>query len=126
MEETKSLGSSTNVAPTLPQFVRPRHVPDVPQDVDFIMEHFNDPNYDLRNPRRASDLPSQFTHDQKRRPVKTPSVDHSGKGSDFDTESHADTDRYSHGEGLGSRSSAIDFDEYVYFSYSQGPLYLMI
>lgn len=112
MEEAKSLGSSTNVAPTLPQFVRPRHVPDVPQDVDFLMDHLNDPNFDLRSPRRTS-AATEYEYDHKKHPT-TASTDHSGKGSDFDAESRADTDRYSHADG--SRSSAIDFDECVHFS----------
>jgi len=36
-------------------FMRRRHVPDVPQDVDSVMDHLNDPNYDLPRPSPASE-----------------------------------------------------------------------
>jgi OPT family small oligopeptide transporter len=108
-QEAKSLGSSTNVASILPQFLRPRHVPDVPEDVDFLMEHLNDPNYDLRSPRRVSAATTDYDEEHKKHP--TASADQSRKGSDFDAESRADTDRYSHEDGFGSHTSGIDFDD---------------
>ena len=46
-------GSSTNVAAPTPQFLCPRHVPDVPEDVNFLIEHLNDPNFDLRSQNEA-------------------------------------------------------------------------
>lgn len=116
MEGIKSLGRSTTVAPTLPLFLRPRHIPDVPEDVDILMEHLNDPNYDLRSVRRASTSTSSTEYTIDRKYPTTPStatLDHSGKGFDFDAESRTDT--YSQADGSNSRSSAIDFDEYVPF-----------
>jgi hypothetical protein len=119
MEGLKSFGRSTNVAHTLPLFLRPRHIPDVPEDVDILMEHLNDPNYDLRSIRRASTSTASTEFDDRKYPItpSTATLDISGKGSvhgkgsDFDTESRTDT--YSQADGSNSRSSAIDFDEYV-------------
>jgi hypothetical protein len=34
--------------------LRSRHVPDVPEDVDFLLEHLNDPNFDLTQSRPPS------------------------------------------------------------------------
>lgn len=108
MEETKSFSSSTDVAATVPQFLRPRHVPDVPEDVDFLMEHLNDPNYDLRAPSTRSSIDTDsFEFGEKKRHPRT-SGDY--KHSEY-AESQADTDRYSQAERSNSRSSAIEFDE---------------
>jgi hypothetical protein len=107
MEEAP-YSSATAVGSGGPNFLRPRNVPDVPEDVDFLMEHLNDPNYDLRRASFSSasthsfEMDSKNPHDRKRH-----SLDY--KGSEFDSESQAD---YST-ERAGSRISAIDFDEYV-------------
>ena len=64
-----------------------RHVPDVPQDVDEVLDHLNDPNWDYS--------PSSPT-------LSTNSIDLEGKGktytdssrhstSDFGTESHTES-----------------------------------
>jgi len=37
-----------------------RGVPDVPDDIDFFMEHLNDPNYDLTNRSRTSVVSTQI------------------------------------------------------------------
>lgn len=83
----------------LPQYVRRRNVPDVPEDVDYMMEHLNDPNFDLKKPlAKPISLESLRTTDQK--PAYAP--------SDVDVES----DRYSSPSRAGSRNStAIEFDE---------------
>jgi len=80
--------------------LRARHVPDVPEDVDFVMEHLNDPNYDL-----------------KTRPPSFTSVDEDKKSkkayaqSDVDAESQFDSDRYSTSRAESRNSTAIDFDD---------------
>ena len=98
----------------LPQYTRPRHVPDVPQDVDFLMEHLNDPNYDLRN-RSKSTVVSSYSLDVKRREDLsddfTGKHDFSTKSTDLDSESQAESTRYS----TTSMSDFTDFDEYVTF-----------
>ncbi|KAJ7811984.1 OPT oligopeptide transporter protein-domain-containing protein, partial [Mycena leptocephala] len=83
----------------LPQYVRRRNVPDVPEDVDYMMEHLNDPNFDLKKPlAKPISLESLRTTDQK--PAYAP--------SDVDVES----DRYSSPSRAGSRNStAIEFDD---------------
>jgi hypothetical protein len=113
MEGVTSFPRSANVPTTLPLFLRPRHIPDVPEDVDFLMEHLNDPNYDLHSLRRASTSSTSTAFEFDRKYPTTPSIDNSGKGSIFGGESRADSDIYS--DGLNSRGSAIDFNEYVNF-----------
>ncbi|KAJ7102359.1 OPT oligopeptide transporter protein-domain-containing protein [Mycena belliarum] len=83
----------------LPQYaIRRRNVPDVPDDVDYIMEHLNDPNLDLNNPSGQSSKPHSVKGDKK------PTYD-----SDVDLES---SDRHSASSRAGSRNStAIEFDD---------------
>jgi OPT family small oligopeptide transporter len=79
-----------------------RHVPDVPEDIDFLKDHFNDPNYDLR--RR----PSSFNSMDKR-------SDRKWRSSEFDTvtdkDSQFDSDRYSTSRAESRNSTSIDFDD---------------
>ncbi|KAG6817630.1 hypothetical protein H0H87_006258 [Tephrocybe sp. NHM501043] len=75
---------------------RPRHVPDVPEDVDFLMEHLNDPNLDLKKPRSVS----SFVLKGKE----------AGFGSE-DAESHYESDRYSTSRAESRNSTAIEFDD---------------
>ncbi|KAJ7693632.1 glutathione transporter [Mycena rosella] len=88
----------------LPQYVRRRNVPDVPDDVDYIMEHLNDPNFDLTNPSSKPpstkiDAPESLKGDKKSTYAH----------SDVDAES---SDRYSAPSRAGSRdSTAIEFDD---------------
>ncbi|KAF7320173.1 OPT oligopeptide transporter [Mycena kentingensis (nom. inval.)] len=93
MDDTKPYTSSSE---ELPQYVRRRNVPDVPDDIDYMMEHLNDPNLDLRKP-----MP---------KPVSDASVkEKSYAPSDADAES---SDRYSIPSRAGSRdSTAIEFDD---------------
>lgn len=98
---------------SLPQLLRPRHVPDVPQDVDMLMEHLNDPNYDLRS-RSKSAIASSDTLESRKRGAL--SDDFSGKhdfetkSMDLDTESQAESTRFSASSRM---SDFTDFDEYV-------------
>jgi hypothetical protein len=73
--------------------LRARHVPDVPEDVDFLLDHLNDPNFDLSS-RRAESRIKKDTYES----------------SDIDTESQFDSDRYS--SRAESQITAVDdFDE---------------
>ena len=74
-----------------------RQMPDVPEDVDYYMEHLNDPNLDLRSTRPSS--VRSFSMDSKKK------VQMGYEQSDIDTESQYD--RYS----TSRAESAIDFDE---------------
>lgn len=74
-----------------------RHVPDVPEDVDFLMEHLNDPNFDLTQSRP----PSFSTVLVDRKPKKD--ID---EFSDVDVESRYGSDRYS----TSRADSTVDFD----------------
>ncbi|KAF7306551.1 OPT oligopeptide transporter [Mycena indigotica] len=83
----------TSSSEELPQYVRRRHVPDVPEDVDYMMEHLNDPNLELKRPL----MKPQSVKDKQYAP------------SDADAES---SDRYSMPSRAGSRdSTAIEFDD---------------
>ena len=81
MEETKSVSSGAKV-PVEPNTLHYRGRPDVPEDVDFALEHLNDPNLDLRAfSRRSLD-----GHRDKKA-----ASHYSGAASDVDTESHFDS-----------------------------------
>ena len=101
---------------SLPQLLRPRHVPDVPQDVDFLQEHLNDPNYDIRN--RSKSTISADTLDAKKESDLTHfsgKHDFSTTGTDLDdTESQAESTRFS---TTSRMSDFTDFDEYVHHPY---------
>ncbi|KAJ6626902.1 OPT oligopeptide transporter protein-domain-containing protein [Mycena sp. CBHHK59/15] len=96
-DDLKPYMSSSEDVGTLPQYVRRRHVPDVPEDVDYMMEHLNDPNIDLKKPL-AKPISSESLKAEKKL------YEHS------DAESHYD--RYSAPSRAGSRdSTAIEFDD---------------
>jgi hypothetical protein len=92
-QDEKAFTSSTERV-NVPSTLRERNVPDVPEDVDFIMEHLNDPNYDLKS-----------------RPPSFVSVDSKGYKTDGEAESQFDSDRYSTSRAESRSSTAIDFDE---------------
>jgi hypothetical protein len=50
MDDYKPYTSSTDQLPLPLHALRRRAVPDVPEDVDFLMDHLNDPNFDLKKP----------------------------------------------------------------------------
>lgn len=81
---------------TQPNTLFHRHVPDVPQDVDDVMEHFNDPNWDYSP---ASPTLSTESIDLDKKKTYTESSRHSA--SDFDTESHVG----SHGESSYAKAT---------------------
>jgi hypothetical protein len=77
--------------------LRRRHVPDVPEDVEFLMEHLNDPNFDLTKSR-----PPSFASEETRTKKDL---------YESDVESQFDSDRYSTSRA-GSHVTAVDdFDE---------------
>ena len=92
---------------TLPHLRRHNSAPDVPEDVDFVMQHFNDPNYDLRH--LSSDYSdSSFDLDEK------PDVFSSGfseRSSVIETESQTESTGRSTRAHL--RGAADDLEEYV-------------
>ncbi|KAI0706064.1 OPT oligopeptide transporter [Cytidiella melzeri] len=63
-----------------------RHLPDVPQDIDDLNEHFNDPNWDYG---RNSPTLTAESYDLDHKAKRADSSRHST--SDFDTESNADS-----------------------------------
>lgn len=64
-----------------------RHVPDVPEDIDNVLEHLNDPNWDYRPPSPTLSTES-IDLDRKERGFISSSR-HSG--SDFETESNTES-----------------------------------
>jgi hypothetical protein len=80
--------------------MRRRHVPDVPEDVDFLLEHLNDPNFDLTKSR-----PPSFVS------AETRTKKDIYESSDIDTESQFDSDRYSTSRAESQVTAVDDFDE---------------
>jgi hypothetical protein len=79
--------------------VRSRHVPDVPEDIDFLLEHLNDPNFDLTQSRPSSvSVDRRFKKDIY-------------ESSDVDAESQFDSDRYSTSRAESQVTAVDDFDE---------------
>ena len=96
-----------------------RNVPDVPEDIDDVMDHLNDPNWDYRPP---SPTLSTESIDLDRKEKGFISSRHSG--SDFETESNAESSfgktaaSSDYGRTTTSKSQlwssgASDLDEYV-------------
>ncbi|KAF8168231.1 OPT oligopeptide transporter [Crassisporium funariophilum] len=100
LEEPRPYTSSTEQIDL--SSLRARHVPDVPEDIDFLMEHLNDPNYDLNKSR-----PPSFASVEKGTKKAKSAYDH----SEVDTESHFESDRYSTSRAESRNSTAIDFDD---------------
>ncbi|TFK41282.1 OPT oligopeptide transporter [Crucibulum laeve] len=98
MEDAKAYSSSTDQV-ELPNLLRPRRVPDVPEDVDFLMEHLNDPNYDLKRPSSIRSADGKTKKGMSYDP------------SEIDAESQFDSDRYSTSRAESRNSTAIDFDD---------------
>lgn len=118
MESSKTSAFAIN----LPRLLSHRNsTPDVPEDVDFIMQHLNDPNYDLRHlPSEYSD--SSFDLDEKKDMAF--SSGYSERSSVVDTESQ--TESTGRSTGVHLRSAAEDLDEYVlYHSYEEHKLTLL-
>ncbi|KAJ7628086.1 OPT oligopeptide transporter [Mycena rosella] len=82
----------------LPQYVRRRTVPDVPEDVDYVMDHLNDPNFDLKKPMG--------------KPISSESFRADKTYADSDADVESSDGRYSAPSRAGSRNStAIEFDD---------------
>ena len=79
--------------------LRSRQVPDVPEDVDFLLEHLNDPNFDLTKSQPSF-------HSAERRTKKD-----IYESSDIDAESQFDSDRYSTSRAESQVTAVDDFDE---------------
>ncbi|KAL0578485.1 hypothetical protein V5O48_003534, partial [Marasmius crinis-equi] len=105
MEDDKAFTTSSehvNV-PTFPShMLRPRRVPDVPEDIDYVMDHLNDPNLDLKKPLLSTE---SWELEEK----KANQLHYSP--SEVDTESHIDSvsERYTRAESRNS--TAVDFDD---------------
>lgn len=90
-------------------FARPRHIPDVPQDVDFLLDHLNDPNYDIKSPLTTST--ESFDYDDHKKKADDLDKTYSIRGSDYDTDSAMESTRYSTSSRM---SDFTDFDEYAF------------
>ena len=104
---------NTPQGPSSPQLLRPRPLADVPQDVDFLQEHLNDPNYDL-NSNSKSLITAGTLIAEKAGDLNHDSIekhDFSTTSTELDIESQIESARCS----IASRMSDFtDFDEYVY------------
>ncbi|KAL4069408.1 OPT oligopeptide transporter [Scleroderma citrinum] len=102
--ETKSYSTATNIAvlPTL----RHRGVPDVPEDVDFLMEHLNDPNFDYSAELQSTRDSSTDMYELERSKVVD---DYSTATSEFDAQSRSV--RYSTTSRTETPSSAFEYDD---------------
>ena len=87
--------------------LRSRHVPDVPEDVDFLMEHLNDPNFDL-----AQSRPPSFSERSTKKDFY-----------DNDAESQCNSDRYSTSRAESQVTAIDDFDEWVCLRTLAGSLF---
>ena len=96
-----TLADAPQYTPSVEHFdLRARHVPDVPEDVDFLMEHLNDPNFDLTKSR-----PPSFVS------AETRTKKDFYESSDVDAESQFDSDRYSTSRAESQVTAVDDFDE---------------
>lgn len=93
--------TATEEPSALPNYLRARHVADVPQDVDFLMEHLNDPNFDLTKPVHVPRSDSQEFSEKQEKKLYEHSVD---------ADSHFDSEPYNRPDSRNS-SSHVDFDE---------------
>lgn len=103
--ESKAYTSATNVA--VLTAVRHRGIPDVPEDVDFLMEHLNDPNFDYGAEFRSSMDTSTEIYE----------LDHNKTADAYSTtisdlESHSRRSlRYSTASRTDTPSSSFEYDD---------------
>ena len=102
--ETKSHSTAINVA-VLPALCH-RGVPDVPEDVDFLMEHLNDPNFDYEAERRSPTDSGTNAYELERGKVMN---DYSIAASEFDAQSRGSR-RYTTSR-TETPPSAFEYDE---------------
>ncbi|KAF5377622.1 hypothetical protein D9615_005109 [Tricholomella constricta] len=98
MEDTNAYTSGAAEHVSIPTY-RPRQVPDVPEDVDFIMEHLNDPNLDLKKPRSIRSMSELRSKEPK-------TYEQSEDGL-----SRYESDRYSTSRAESRNSTSIEFDD---------------
>ena len=98
--EPGAFNSASNIVD--PSSVRHRGVPDVPEDVDFLMEHLNDPNFDYHSELQSlSDTSTEVFELERKKVTDAGSV----RFSEFDTQSRSG---YSTSETQGT---AFGYDE---------------
>ncbi|KAJ7784098.1 OPT oligopeptide transporter protein-domain-containing protein [Mycena metata] len=85
-------------AEALPQYVRRRNIPDVPEDVEYMMEHLNDPNIDLLKPPAKHISLESIRVTAEKNPAYA--------ASDIDVESSGRSSR-----AASRNSTAIEFDD---------------
>lgn len=104
--ETKPYNSATNVVAL--QNLRARGVPDVPEDVDFLMEHLNDPNFDYYAAPSSPTSSTTEVHELEHKKITM--SEYSGGASDFDVESRVESTRYSTASRT-TTASTFEYDE---------------
>lgn len=103
--ETKSNSTATNIA--VLSTLRHRGVPDVPEDVDFLMEHLNDPNFDYQSDIHSTAESGTEIYQLERHKVVD---DYSTAASEFDAQSRGSR-RYSTPSRTETTSSSFEYDE---------------
>ncbi|KAF8559373.1 OPT oligopeptide transporter [Imleria badia] len=104
--EPKAFNSATNIV--VPSSVRHRAVPDVPEDVDFIMEHLNDPNFDYHSELQSLSDSSTEVFELER---KKASDAGSFRPSEFDVQSRSESMRHSTASGTETQGNAFEYDD---------------
>ncbi|OCH88594.1 OPT oligopeptide transporter [Obba rivulosa] len=100
---------SSPVSLSLPQLLRHRNpIPDVPEDVDYVMQHLNDPNWDLSSDS-LSPTSTSFELDEKR--GRALSSGYSTRSSDFDSESQADSTHRAGSSRVQFRQAVDEYEE---------------
>lgn len=78
----------------------------MPEDVDFIMEHLNDPNFDYHSELQSlSDSSTEIFELEKKKATYAGS----GRLSEFDVQSRSESLRYS--TASETQGTAFDYDE---------------
>lgn len=97
----------------LPQLLRHRNVPDVPEDVDYVMQHLNDPNWEMD---QASPTASVTSFPMEQKGAGTTSSGHSIHSTDLDSESQVDSTYKTRASSRAQLQEADldDFNEYVH------------
>ena len=85
-DPSKSTDSVTDPVSIPSDIVHPHHrqsVPDVPEDIDEIMPHFNDPNWDFRDNNSTLSISTDGAESQRWSKIAGPM----GSGTEVNTES---------------------------------------
>ncbi|KIK98331.1 hypothetical protein PAXRUDRAFT_31250 [Paxillus rubicundulus Ve08.2h10] len=104
--EPSVYSSATNIV----HLPTPRHraVPDVPEDVDFLMEHLNDPNFDYASETHS--ISESYTEEYELERKKV-SDTYSTRTSDFDARSGVESARYSTASRTDAPSASFEYDD---------------